>query len=682
MKYRQTRQTGRASQPLVAALLALTIATSPAAADEAQMQRIVDSGALAKSPNSILLDYLLNDGKDALPPELHKQAVDQIVEALRTQTLVDPLEGMDQMMAAANPMNMFKGNKKGLMKSMGMGMLRSATGGGGGMSSGMNSQMQQMKKNMDSALIDPWVRGLGAAATLTQAGYTDDSARFYRGCLTSIGSIVPSGSKNDWLQDQCINGALLMGPNDAGALFAGLWEEPYMDYGFDFAAYGGQDAQMPAVPEIQAVAAHGLGKLVGSGQLSTQQRAGVMQVLIDMVRMKKPDLTALIGGVQGLSFAEDPQAVGPLQKMWKKGKPKEIRPVALGGLVAGYREPEAIKALRKDLKTGTGVIATYKKAKSFAPWTAETGQQGPLQGEEQGANDAEVRYMAARALMRAGDDAGYQFAAKFLDERNVPPGDWDYRPDLIRDLVETGGDRSRSVLDEMVTDGHQNEWLEAMMRTGLLELGDRSQIPELATLLDKRDWDFGRGTAARWYKRFKPLLWQGVKMAAKAYMGMPPDERDWQRIRQFVTNMAWAERDRMVARKTERDVKTDQFRWQLADSAGEVDDPQCLSLLAPLLGDEEASVRLSAASALLDQSAPGTADLLFRALTLDYGGEKSISRNPEIHAAVTRRLIRTFPTHPATKQALQRAAKSDSPSVQFLALAAQRDLARRSARSG
>ena len=87
------------------------------------MRQIVDSGALAENPNSVLLDYLLNDGQDALPPDLHQQAVEQIVEALRSQTLVDPLDGMDQMMAAANPMKML-GGKKGLMKQMGFGMLR------------------------------------------------------------------------------------------------------------------------------------------------------------------------------------------------------------------------------------------------------------------------------------------------------------------------------------------------------------------------------------------------------------------------------------------------------------------------------------------------------------------------------------------------------------------------------
>jgi len=673
MKHREKHQRVWTLVSRVVLLIVLTPAASPAASDEVALRQIVESGALAESPNSVLLDYLLKEGKDTLIPELHRQAVDQIVEALRTQTLVDPLEGMDEIMSFANPMNMMKRNTKGMMKQMGMGALRGATGGGGGMSPAMNNQMQQAQRDMDKALVDPWVRGLGAASTLYQAGYADDAIRFYRGCLTSIGSLVPTGQKNDWLKDQCIAGALQMKASEAGGLFADLWDNPHMDFGIDLAAFGGQQPEMTPVPQIQASAALGLGKLVGAGQLSRHQHTAVMQALVNMAGTKKLDLTALTGAVQGLSFAEDPQAVDPLLRSWKKGKPEEIRPIALGGLVAAYRQPDAIKAMRKDLKTGTGVIASYKKAKSFAPWTSNANEQQPMQ-EQQGGDDAEARYLAARALMRAGDDAGYQFAAKFLDKRNVPPGDWDYRPDLIRDLVETDGERSRSVLDEMITDGHQNEWLQAMMRVGIFELGDRSQIAELETLLDKRDWDFGRGTAARWYKRFKPLMWEGVKLAAKSYMGMPPDQQDWQRIRQVVTNMAWAERDRIVGRKTERDVKTDQFRWQLADATAASDDPGSLSILAALLADEEASVRMSAASALLEQSDPLAADMLFRALARDYGAEKGVSRNPEIHAAILRRLLRTFPDHPATLQALQRAAASEAPSVQFLALTAQAGL--------
>ncbi len=81
-----------------------------------------------------------------------------------------------------------------------------------------------------------------------------------------------------------------------------------------------------------------------------------------------------------------------------------------------------------------------------------------------------------------------------------------------------------------------------MMRTGLLELGDRSQIPELLRVVDKQDWDLGRGTAASWYKRFKPLLWQGIKMAVKTYLGKPPGQQDLERTQEIISNMAWGER--------------------------------------------------------------------------------------------------------------------------------------------
>ena len=644
-------------------------------ASDAEMRSLVETGVLARSPNSVLLDYLLNEGNDALPPDLHKLAVDQIIEALRTQTLVDPMEGMSEIMAFANPMKMF-GGTKGLMKQMGMGVLRSKTGGGGGMTSGMDAQMRKAQMEMQEALADPWVRGLGAASTLYQAGYSADAIRFYRGCLTSAGSLVPTGQKNDWLKDQCIAGALQMEIGDAGGLFAELWDNPQMDLGIDFAAFGAQQPEMPPMPEIQATAALGLGKLVGTGQLSRQQHSAVMQVLVGMAATKKIDLVALTGAVQGLSFAEDPQAIDPLRRMWKKGRPEEVRPIALGGLVAGYRQPDAIKAMRKDLKTGQGVIASYKKAKSFAPWTSNETQRQSSGGRD-GVDDAEARYLAARALIRAGDEAGFVFARKFLDQRNVPQGDWDYRPDVIRDLVETGGDRGRTILHDNVIDGHQNEWLEAMMRVGLLELGDRSQIPELEALADKKDWDLGRGTAARWYKRFKPLLWESAKLAAKAYLGMPPGEQDWRRMQQLVTNLGWAERDRMVGRKSERDVKTDQFRWQLADALAEVDDPRSLKILATLLDDEEASVRMGSASALLEQSDPLTPELLLDALGKDYGAEQDVSRNPEIHAAILRRLIRTFPEHPATREALSLGADSAAPSVRLLAIAANRDLSAR-----
>ena len=48
-----------------------------------------------------------------------------------------------------------------------------------------------------------------------------------------------------WLNDQ-------NNPQDAGALFAGIYDQPYLDFGIDFASLG---AEVPPTPQIQAVAA-------------------------------------------------------------------------------------------------------------------------------------------------------------------------------------------------------------------------------------------------------------------------------------------------------------------------------------------------------------------------------------------------------------------------------------------
>ncbi len=82
-------QTDRRQLAICCVGIALALALLPLPAqsddDEAALRQMVASGRLAESPNSILLDYLLNEGREALPPELHQEAVDQMVEALRNQ---------------------------------------------------------------------------------------------------------------------------------------------------------------------------------------------------------------------------------------------------------------------------------------------------------------------------------------------------------------------------------------------------------------------------------------------------------------------------------------------------------------------------------------------------------------------------------------------------------------------
>lgn len=634
---------------LTAALLALP----PAQASTEEVRTIVDSRALADEPNPVLLQFLRHEGREAVNGELRERAIDQMLEALRQKTLVDPLEQVGEMLRS--PMAGFKEGLKQQFKPSNM--LRQALGGSGGGGGGYQAQ-QKMQQSMESALVDPWVRGLEAASILVLAGDTEAAAAFYRGCLTSIGSAMPIGGRNDWLQDRCIEGALEMGPEAAGALFADIYDNPYLDMGIDMSMFAAQSGGMQPMPQVQAVAAKALGMLVGTGRLSPAQRRGVLDAIVGMTEVKKQDRVVLEGAIQGLSFANDPAAIEPLVRLWKKGEPKEIRSVALLGLVSGYRHPEAVRALRDDLDKGKGIGRAYRRAKSFAPWSGQSSAKAAKDRE-----NAEDRYDAAQALILADDEAGYRWAESYLDQRTVPQGEIDHRPDVVMDLVEAGTSRSRAVLAAQVADGHQNEWLEAWMRIGLFELGDESQLGRLEALTAKHDWDFGRGTAARWYKRLKPFVWEALKTAA----GVPPDQ---ERLRRMVTDFAFAERDRLLGRRDERSVKTAQFRWQLADALGGYDDPRALPVVETLLADDDEAVRLSAARALLGQTGAGTPALVARAVELDYGGEAGVSRNPEIRSALLRHLVIDFAGSPETRRAILAARRSKAPSIRFFGLTA------------
>ena len=152
-----------------------------------------------------------------------------------------------------------------------------------------------------------------------------------------------------------------------------------------------------------------------------------------------------------------------------------------------------------------------------------------------------------------------------------------------------------------------------------------------------------------------------------AYAGGPTDT---DQLRRVILNFAFAERDRHSARGRARQLKTSQFRWQFSDAIADIDDPECLPVLDSFLEDDDTSVRLSAAFALVGQSSPATVDLLVEALSLDYGGEDGESRNPEVRAALLRKLLHTFPNHPKTAEVLSNPRRFESPSVRLMALAA------------
>lgn len=97
-----------------ACLLTVTVygaALMPAsvAANVPQAHGIVASHQLARHPNSVLLSFLVDDCVGCLPDDLQQQAIAQITNSLRQQTLVNPMEQVRTLMGGAlSPASMLK----------------------------------------------------------------------------------------------------------------------------------------------------------------------------------------------------------------------------------------------------------------------------------------------------------------------------------------------------------------------------------------------------------------------------------------------------------------------------------------------------------------------------------------------------------------------------------------------
>ncbi len=85
---RQTRNRVLMACAFNAILLSLPIAAS---ADEVALRKIVASGALGQSPNSVVLEFLLNEGNGILPADLHDEAVEQLVSVMPTMAFITPV---------------------------------------------------------------------------------------------------------------------------------------------------------------------------------------------------------------------------------------------------------------------------------------------------------------------------------------------------------------------------------------------------------------------------------------------------------------------------------------------------------------------------------------------------------------------------------------------------------------
>ncbi|HVS02417.1 MAG TPA: HEAT repeat domain-containing protein [Thermoanaerobaculia bacterium] len=608
--------------PLAVALVAACLA-APAAvrAGDEPLAAILASGALADPANPVLLDVLQVEGEVALAEAHREQAMGQLVAALEEDTLVSPLEMLD--LPAMFRMTLGSGLKEAVRPEN---LLRSALGQPARPRPG---QQQQAQRQIEEMLTDPWVRGLAAARALARAGRGSSTHAFYRGCLQWSLTV-------DWLRDRCAGEAVAsLGREHAAALFLAMLENPYLDLGIDFRALGVEPPRQQPVPQVEAAALVGVGRLLASDEYSGGARRALLDRALRVASegREQPQVQAAL--VEALAAARDPRAVEPLRRFAHGGKASrrgapvtaEVQAEAWRALALAYGDADAVQRLERQLRRG----------------------------------EPEERFAAGRTLLLAGRDSGHRWAEEYLARQTIPIQEPDFRPSVVRALAQAGQPRGRALLQGVLGRGHHSDWLEAWIAAALVELGDAGRIAALGPALDQEHWDLGRRTAGMWLRMLRPLMWEAARTAA----GIPSD-----RAGQLVLDFAFGARDRAIQHAAEQQRRTAQLRWQIADSLGELDHPAAVPLLARLLEDGSDSVRLTAIAALLRQTDVAAAPVKARALELDYGEQAGRSRNPEVRAALLRDLLLHHRGEAATATVLAAPQRLPDSSVRFLALAA------------
>ncbi len=145
----------RSRARFVPAALLLFLFLSPSAFSESTDQ-ILKSKQLQSSYNPVVLDYLLNEGKRALPEATRKEAIDQLVTALKQDIVITP----EEQKAASL-----------LVAGSAMAQLL------GGASS------RELGAVTDDATWQIWNGWIDSAMALERAGYRDDAIAFYQKCI-------------------------------------------------------------------------------------------------------------------------------------------------------------------------------------------------------------------------------------------------------------------------------------------------------------------------------------------------------------------------------------------------------------------------------------------------------------------------------------------------------------------
>lgn len=129
-------------------------------------------------------------------------------------------------------------------------------------------QAGQMEREIQQAMIDPWVRGIAAAQALEKSGDAQAAARFYVNCLQLL--------QAEWVPDACLDGLVDLGPVRAEKVFVWMLDNAEtlsMTNMANLAGFGGETEKKPkdgppdpGLVQLRNAALEGLGTPPGESR--------------------------------------------------------------------------------------------------------------------------------------------------------------------------------------------------------------------------------------------------------------------------------------------------------------------------------------------------------------------------------------------------------------------------------
>jgi HEAT repeat protein len=573
-------------------------------------------------------EFVAAEGALSLTEQQRATAVTQLKKALARQTnpLTLTMRGAAGMMNAPSMQRMRESAQQQMSAG---GLLRSAVGIGG---AAPQLDAEQAQREMEQAMTEPWVRGIGAARALAGLGDAEAAARFYVACLQML--------QGDWAPTACLEDIIGLGPRRAEVLLtwmldnaAALSALPSLG-ALDDDGNGDDDAGAGA--RLTSVALEGLGALIGGGRMTADASERAFATLLRHAEARDNE-PYLLGVAEGLARSKDPRAVEWLQKLGGRRTSLDVRQAAQRGLAVGFRDEDAIRALRREL----------------------------------GGRDEELELRAAQVLYELADEAAFEWAVDVITQRRTADaGGADVRGQVVRDLVELGGEPSRQALRAALEEGSRNEWVEAWIAVGLLELGDESIVSQVEASLTTDDWELDpRGVRSIW-RAIKPFLQYATQLAMSGGMSAMSSTDQLRQVTSLIGNAVQGERSRHLAKLDQRASLTAQLRWQAADAIAKAQPEGSLRMLRTLLADPTPGVQASAALALARSADAEALPLIVATYETALTADASVPYLPELRATLVRAAILHSRTDAATQALLSKAQADPDAGVRFIALAA------------